>query len=57
MSDSAHYWISRANKEQQLAHRSVSRGEADFHRDLSRRFLDIAFSAARQNSQSSESVN
>jgi hypothetical protein len=49
MSDSAQYWVSRANKEQQLARKSASRGEATFHRDLSRRFLEMAVEAARQN--------
>jgi hypothetical protein len=47
MNNQAEYWTSRATKEQQLAQKSGSRAEADFHRDLSRRFLDIAFSAAR----------
>jgi hypothetical protein len=48
MSNPGEYWMSRAAKEQQLAKKSQTRGEADFHRDLARRFLDIAFSANRQ---------
>jgi hypothetical protein len=38
------YWVRRVTKEQRLAQKSGTEGAAHVHRDLSRRFLQIAFS-------------